>query len=260
MTTSFQRSLREFAVMMRGVWVNLILYATLLLIAAALLTLCGCYPEATFGERLVAAFYMTRLESVDGSNHHPLIAILVFLMPALSVLILGEGVFRVAALYLGRKQRTQDWERLMISTLSNHTVLCGAGELGRALILELLQRNSEVEIVIVDTKDDILHELGITSPNVRHINGDMTSLQVLDAANIRTAATLILTSGNDAYNLETTYKALRLNPSLQIHVRLYRRGISEFLDTSSLTNIHFFSPYQQAAEALAGEVVADAAL
>jgi hypothetical protein len=249
-----KQTTREFVVILRSVGINLGLYAVLLIAAAGLLTACHCYPGATFLERVVAAFYMTRLEAVDGSNHHLLIAILVFLLPLLSVVILGEGAFRMATLYLGRKQRTQEWEQMMISTLSKHTVLCGAGELGRALILEMLQRNPNADLVIVDTKDDILQELGITSPNVRHINGDMTSMQVLESANVQTAASLILTSGNDAFNLETTYKALRLNPSVQIWVRLYRRGISEFLDTRSLTNIHFFSPYQQAAESLANSL------
>lgn len=254
MTSTLQRNMHEFAIVMRGVWVNIALYSALIVVAAEILSMCGCYPGATFVEQMVAAFYMTRLESVNGSNHHPMIALMVFLLPSLSVIILGEGVFRVAALYLGRKQRSQEWERLMISTLTNHTVLCGAGELGRALVKELLQRNPDAEIVIIDTKGDILQELGITNPNVRHIDGDMTSLQVLESANLARATTLILTSGNDGYNLEATYKALRLNPTIQIWVRLYRRGITEFLDTSSMANIHFFSPYRQAAERLAAEL------
>ncbi|MHB9026084.1 MAG: NAD-binding protein [Armatimonadota bacterium] len=248
---SASQAVHEFWIVLRGVWINLALYALSLLVAAGLLAACGCYPGETFGEHLVTAFYMTRIESVANAHHHPLITVLVFALPILSLFILGEGAFRVASLYLGRKQRSQEWERLMVSTLSNHTVLCGAGELGRALLLEMLQRDPEADLVVVDTKEDILQELGITSPNVRHIDGDMTSMQVLEAANVQHAATLILASGNDAYNLEAIYKALRLNPQLDVWARLYRRGVTEFMDMASLTNIHFFSPYQQAAEALA---------
>jgi len=249
------RALREIWIVLRSVWINAAFYLLLLLTSACLLTVYGCYPGSTFGEQLMTAFYMTRLESVSCSDHKLLIVILVFALPILSLLILGEGVFRVASLYLSRSQRSQEWEELMISTLSHHTIICGAGELGRALLLEILQRTPDEEIVIVDTKDDILQELGINAPNVRHITGDMTSIQVLESANIKTASILFLTSGNDAYNLETVSKALRLNHAIEIWVRLYRSGLSQFMDTTTLTNLHFFSPYQQAAEQLAGQLV-----
>ncbi|MHB0939027.1 MAG: NAD-binding protein [Armatimonadota bacterium] len=251
-------ALHEFWIVLRGIWLNAALYVLLLLIAAVLLAVCGCYPKATFWEQVVTAFYMTRTEAVDGSNHHVLIVILVFLMPVLSLLILGEGVFRIASLYMSRKQRSPEWEELMVSTLSKHTVICGAGELGRALLLEILKRHPDENIVIVDTKGDILRELGIDVPNVRHITGDMTSIRVLETANVQAASILFLTSGNDAYNLETIQKALHLNPNIEIWVRLYRSGLSRFLDQSTVTNLHFFSPYQTAAEQLAAELDAPA--
>ena len=246
--------MHEFWIVLRSVWVNAALYLLLLLIAAVLLTVYGCYPQSMFWEQVATAFYMTRTEAVSGSNHHPLITILVFVMPVLSLLILGEGVFRIAALYMSRKQRSQEWEELMVSTLSKHTVICGAGELGRALLMKILERHPQADVVIVDTRSDVLRELGLDAPNIRHIAGDMTSIQVLEAANVPAASLLFLTSGNDAYNLETIQKALRLNPGIEIWVRLYRSGLSDFLDKSTVPNLHFFSPYHQAAEQLAAEL------
>ena len=248
------RVFRELKIVLKSIWLNLVLFALLLVGAAGLMTACGCYPEMSFGERLVAAFYMTRIESVPEARHHPVRGVLVFAMPVLAVVILGEGVLRVAAIYLGRKRHQEEWEELMANSLSGHTVLCGAGELGRALLHEMLRRDPGAAIVVVDTHPGILEELGIRAPNLHQVQGDMTSHHTLIAANVAKASTILMTSGDDARNLEAAFKAIRENPNAQIHIRLYRSGLLEMMDTTKHPNLHFFSPYTRAAEALADEL------
>lgn len=248
-----QRSLLELWIVLRSVWLNVALFIGVIVGAAALLQWAGCYPQTSFQEQLVNAFYLSRLESVPGSPHL-LLTVLTFVMPLLALFILGEGALRVAAIYLGRRQHREEWEKLMASTLSGHTVLCGAGELGRTLLQELLGRRPELQVVIVDTHSDVLHELGMHGANLHHIHGDMTSRETLEMANVQQAAIVLITSGNDAHNLETAFKVHRLNPNAQIHIRLYRRGLTEIMDTTARPNIHFFSPYQREAEALAEEL------
>jgi hypothetical protein len=249
-----RRGLREVWVVLRSVWWNLALFVGVVVGAALLLQVCGCYPGASFHQRLVNALYMARLESVPGSGHHALPSVLVVVMPVLTILILGEGALRIAAAYLGRKHHRDDWEKLMVSTLSGHTVLCGAGELGRTLLLELMRRNPEMQVVVVDTHTDILSELGMHASNLHHICGDMTGKDTLEMANVQAAATILITSGDDGQNLETATKVVRLNPKAQVWVRLYRSGLLEIMDTTARPNVHFFSPYQAAAEDLADQL------
>jgi hypothetical protein len=64
-----------------------------------------------------------------------------------------------------------------------------------------------------------------------------------------------LASGNDAFNLEAAYKIIQLNPQAEIWVRLHHSGLADLMDLSRKPNIHFFSPYQQAAEAIAGHLL-----
>jgi FlaA1/EpsC-like NDP-sugar epimerase len=247
-----KRVLREFLVVLRSVWGNAALFAALLIFTAILLRAAGCYREQNFGELLVTVFYISRFQSVTlPTNHHPLPAILVFVMPALTLLILGEGALRIVAVYLDRKRRGPAWEELMVHTLSGHTVVCGAGELGRALIFELLKRNPDGEIVVVDTHENILSELGLNVPNIHQIHGDMTSKQTLERANVAKAAIVVFASGDDAHNLEGATKALELNPDAEVHIRLYRIGLSMMMDKETRRNLHFFSPYQRAAEGVA---------
>jgi Trk K+ transport system NAD-binding subunit len=80
----------------------------------------------------------------------------------------------------------------------------------------------------------------------------MTAQAALEAANCQDASLIILTSGNDAYNLEAGLKALRLNPNAQIWIRLYRSGLASLIGTKD--NVHFFSPYERAAEALMEQI------
>lgn len=248
------RSLRELWIVLRSVSWNLALFAALLVGAAALMQVCGCYPAASFHERMVNALYLARLESVAGSGGHPLPSILAFLMPLAAILVLGEGALRVAATYLGRRHHRQEWEKLMAQEMSGHVVVCGAGELGRALLEELLRRDPDAKVVVIDTDPGILAELGMHGSNLRHIHGDMTSQETLLSANVENASKVVFTSGDDAHNLEAAYKAFRLNPKAEIHVRLYRIGLSEMMDAQTRSNFHFFSPYQRAAAHLADQL------
>jgi len=248
------RIIRELNIVIGSIWLNVALFGLLILGAAGLMTAFGCYPDMTFGERLVNAFYMTRIESVPEANHHWVRGVLVFVMPVLAVVILGEGVLRVAAIFLGRKEHREEWEELMVKSLSGHTVLCGAGELGRALLHEMLERDPDAAIVVVDTHPGILEELGIRAPNLHQVQGDMTSRHTLTAANVEKASTILMTSGDDARNLEAAFKAVRVNPNAQVHIRLYRSGLLEMMDITKHPNLHFFSPYTRAAGALADEL------
>jgi voltage-gated potassium channel Kch len=234
---------------------NLALFAGLILAAAVLMFLTGCFGGESFGKLLVKALYMTQIEgAMDGSTSHPLSAVLVFVMPVLSVLILGEGVLRVAAIYLSRKRDRGEWEKLMVKSISGHVVLCGAGELGRALLNRLLEKNPELEIVIIDTCPGILNELGLKNDNAHEICGDMTIRETLMDANVASCSTVIITSGDDAHNLETAFKVLDINPNTEIHIRLYRSGLSRMMNAATYPNIHFFSPYERAADALMEEI------
>jgi len=249
-----RRILLEWWIVLRGVWWNLAGFAGLLVVAALVMELSGCYPEARFHERLVQALYMSRVESVSGYEHRCLPSVMVFLMPLLALLILGEGALRVAAIYLARKQHRTEWEKLLVETLTGHLVLCGAGELGRALLAELLRRNPELELVIVDTHAEILEELGLQNRDLHHIHGDMTSIETLTAANVAKAATVLLLAGEDARNVEAAFKAQKLNPRAQIWVRLSRVGVADFMGAAAPANVRFFTPYQWAAGALADEL------
>ena len=66
---------------------------------------------------------------------------------------------------------------------------------------------------------------------------------------------MLLAAGNDAFNLEAAYKVVQLNPQVETWVRLHHNGLAELMDLRRKPNVHFFSPYQQAADAIAGHLL-----
>jgi voltage-gated potassium channel Kch len=245
---------RDMRVVGRALWANAALYLSLLMGAAAVMRICGCYPEASFLELVVDSFHMSHLERVVEPGDGAVPSMLTFAVPLLSVVILGEGALRVARVYLQRGERREEWDRMVAETFFEHTVLCGVGELGRAVFQRLIVADPDAEVVLVDSRPGVLAELGQVGSNVCHMQGDMTSIDTLKAAQCHEARLIILASGNDAFNLEAGFKALQLNPQAQIWIRLYRSGLASVMDLRTKPNIHFFSPYERAAEALVEHV------
>ncbi len=241
---------RDLRIVGRALWLNLALYLGLLLAVGGLMRIVGCYPQASLLDLVVATFQMSHLEGWVQPGDGVLPAILTFLVPGLTVVILGEGVLRVATVFVYRRQHREEWALLLAKTFSGHTVICGVGELGRAVFQRLIATQPDAAVVLVDTRAGIIAEMDRTGPNVCEIQADMTSRETLQAAGCAAAKLIILASGNDAVNLEAGFKALQLNPQAEIWIRLYRSGLASLMDCAAQPNVHFFSPYEQAAQAL----------
>jgi Trk K+ transport system NAD-binding subunit len=176
-------------------------------------------------------------------------------LPIFTIIILGEGVVRVLAIYLRRDEHLEEWDRMVANTFSQHTVICGVGELGRAIFKRLITQDPDAQVVLVDSRPDIPGELGLLCQNICQIQADMTTSSSLKAANCQAADVIILVSGNDAFNLEAGFKAQELNPQAEIWIRLYRIGLAGLMDLRTKGNVHFFSPNERAAEALVSDIL-----
>lgn len=245
---------RDLRIVEMAVWVNLALFVSLLLGAAVLMQISGFHPGASFLDQLVDAFHMAFLERVAEPGAGLIPDMLTFVLPLLTVIILGDGALHVLTVYLGRRERREEWDLLVAKTFSEHTVICGVGELGRAVFQRLIAAAPNAQVVLVDTRPGILAELGQSGLSTCQVQADMTTQAALEAAHCQEASLIILASGNDAYNLEAGFKALRINPKAEIWIRLYRIGLASLLDLSTKPNVHFFCPYERAAEALVAHI------
>jgi len=243
---------RDLRIVAKAVWLNLLLFVGLLVGAVALLRLSGAYPQASWLDLLVNAFHMSVIERVFQPGDGVLPAVLTFLIPLLTVIILGEGALRVLTIFIARHEHREEWDTMVAKTYTNHIVVCGVGELGKALVKRIHADHPETKIVLVDLRPGLLSEAGLSGGNVICLQSDMTSIETLKTANCHKARLVLLASGNDAFNLEAAYKIIQLNPQTETWVRLHHSGLADLMDLARKPNLHFFSPYQQAAEAIAG--------
>jgi len=244
---------RDSRIILSAIWINLVVFGLLLILGAVLLRFFGT-PQTGWPQLFLKAFYMSRLEGVDtGEKLVPVI--LAFIMPVLSLVILGEGVLRVFSIYMQRRVNRREWDLMVIKRFSDHTVICGVGEMGRQLVQRLISSKPDRSIVLIDPRPGLVAELGIKSEQVIHLQSDMADVETLEKANIRTAGLIILTAGDDALNLEAAYKIQQLNPRVDVWIRLHNSGLAGLLDLSRQPHIHFFCPYQQAADVIMGHIM-----
>ncbi len=239
------------------IWINLVLFIGLMVLGAALMKISGAYPQASWPGLLLNAFHMAITERVAQETDGLVPILLSFILPLGTVIILGEGVLRVFSVYLQKREHREEWDRMVAKTFSNHIVICGIGELGKALVKRLHADHPDTRIVLVDLRPGLLAETGLSGEDLICIQSNMTSLETLKAANCHKARLVLLASGNDAFNLEAAYKVIQLNPQVETWVRLHQSGLADLMDLSRKPNLHFFSPYQQAADVIAGHLLQD---
>lgn len=114
---------------------------------------------------------------------------------------------------LGKRRMTRE-----IQNLSNHTVICGFGRMGRNLVNELtpLQKG----IVVIDNDAEAVADAD--EKGLLCIQGDATNENVLEAAGIQRASCLVSTFPNDAESVFITLTARDLNPDIRIIARAER--------------------------------------
>ncbi|MCX6033372.1 MAG: NAD-binding protein [Chloroflexi bacterium] len=250
-----QQFWKDLSIVFSMIWLNLVLFAALMAGGAILLKISSAYPLAGWAGLLLNAFHMAILERVAQESSGLMPILLSFVIPLGTAIILGEGVLRVFSIYLQKREHREDWDIMVAKTFTNHIVVCGVGELGKALVKRIHADHPESRIVLVDLRPGLLAEAGLSGDNIVCIQSDMTSMETLKTANCLKARLVLLASGNDAFNLEAAYKIIQLNPQAEIWVRLHHSGLADLMDLSRKPNLHFFSPYQQAAEVIAGHLL-----
>ncbi len=104
--------------------------------------------------------------------------------------------------------------------MKGHFVLCGLGQIGLRVLTYLKSLGNP--IVVIDNH---------CSPNDSHLEGatlicgDCREKEVLEKANIREAAGVLILTSNDLINLSTGLMIYRLNPEVRMVIRMFNQGL-----------------------------------
>ncbi len=172
-----------------------------------------------------------------------------FLAPAVTVLALVKGY----AVLAGRSLN-----ELKIAAMSDHTVVCGLGQQGLAIALELAARGEAV--AAIDISEARSDSQGMTQAKIPAVIGDATDPEVLKRAGVDRARRLVAVCGRDELNAEVARVAIGESAEgserLSCFVHVSDLGLCRHLESvtmpgwTSTGHVDFFSSFESTAAAL----------
>lgn len=151
--------------------------------------------------------------------------IVFFLWPLLGLVLVVNGVVRFWNALFNRQERREAWEVAVASTYRNHVVVCGLGKVGYRVVLHLL--GMQQEVVGVDKDPGARFLPVIRKEKVPVVIGNARQQDVLEKAGVRSASALVAATEDDLTNLDIALAARRLNPSIQVVLRMFDQDLAE---------------------------------
>jgi Trk K+ transport system NAD-binding subunit len=172
--------------------------------------------------------------------------------PVLGIVLIGDGIVRLAMLMISRQLGERQWMQAMASVYRNHIVLCGLGHLGFRVLEQMRRADMEVVCVEVNPANRFISHAKTMGAAV--LIRDMTEDASLLDAGIADADAIIIASDSDMANLEVALDARRLNPKIRIILRLFDQQLASKI-SGALTVDAAFSASALAAPAVAAMVM-----
>jgi voltage-gated potassium channel len=107
------------------------------------------------------------------------------------------------------------WMRRAIEKMRGHTIICGFGRIGAVVAREIIAEGHDV--VVVERSPQLIEEL--RQKNIPHVPGDAIKDEMLLAAGLKHAKSLVSALSDDAANVYVTLTARQLNPDIYIVAR-----------------------------------------
>jgi voltage-gated potassium channel len=137
-----------------------------------------------------------------------------------------------------------------IQKLKNHIIVCGGGETGRPVLVEL-SKNKELFVLIEQNEETI--ERCKSIDNLLYIQGDATEDENLMAAGIKNASGIIVVLPSDKDNLYVTMTARMLNKTIRIVSKMIDQNLAPKLKMAGANRV--VSPNTIGALRMASEMI-----
>jgi len=232
-----------------------------LVIAVALLL--SLTATGTVGFRLLAelswtdALYMTvlTLSTVGFGEVKPLDETTRLFTTGLIVLGVGTAFYTVVAVAgfviegqlggaLGRRRMKR-----RIEAMQNHVILCGYGQLGRAVAGELT--GAGVDLAVLERDPEVAAEL--ERADIPHHLGSALDDEALQAVGIGRARALVAATASDADNVFLTLSSREANPACRVHATARTEEGSRRLRLAGAYQV--ISPYSISGQRIASSIV-----
>lgn len=228
----WRRRLRaELVFFLRAMRVLVLPIAALLLLAllgTLTLRFLGAPPgglDPTWSQAFFMSYSLFFLEFVAPLPSHGGGQMVFFIQPLLGVLLLGDGLLRLASTVLKKQQNQEVWLSILAESTRNHIILCGLGTVGFRVLQELHRLGHEV-FAIERNKDNPFIERAQKLDGVHIYMGDARAENILKALHVDTARAVIIATDDDLANLEIAMDARELSQKAHIVMRLWDQRLA----------------------------------
>ncbi|MEP7359089.1 MAG: NAD-binding protein, partial [Anaerolineales bacterium] len=142
-----------------------------------------------------------------------------FAMPVAGLAILSQGVADFGLLLFNRRARGEAWQLALAETYSNHIVIVGLGHLGFRVARALHDLGESFVGIELDPEADLVSR--VQTWDVPIIKGDANKLDILRAARVDRAHTVVIVTSDDTLNVQIAIHARAVNPAIRTIVRLF---------------------------------------
>lgn len=176
-------------------------------------------------ESVYAALGLTFLQPTEAFPDVWYLQLFYFLMPVVGIGVLAAGLADFGTLFFNRRHRRKEWEMAVASTFNRHVVLIGLGHLGFRVMRALVDMGHEVVVIEQSPKVNLLDRA--RRLNVPVIEDDGQRVEALVGASVARARAILICTQNDVLNLKIAFRARRLNPDIEVVIRIFDDQFAE---------------------------------
>ena len=229
-TRLWQAGLRETGILLREFRQPVLIFLVAILGFGSLYNFLAFQSGEPLNSITEAFYLMLTLAFLQPSGnfpHAPILQVFYFLLPIVGVGTLAQGLAEFGVMLFNRRARSKEWEIAVASTFHNHTVLVGLGHLGFRVAEKLHEMKVHVVVLEQNPSGDMF--AAIQRMHIPVIQDDATRPIALENAVISKAKTIILCTQNDALNLQIALKARKMNPEINVVIRIFDEDFAQSL-------------------------------
>ncbi len=176
-------------------------------------------PTHSVTEAVYLVLTLTFLQPSGDFPHVWYLQLFYFAMPVIGLSILAQGLTDFGVLFFNRRARGKEWQMAVASVFQNHVVLVGLGHLGYRVMKALDDLHQDIVIIELNPEAELLahaeaHNIPVLADNAKRP-------QVLQAANVARARTIIVCTQDDSLNLQIAFLARKMNPTIRVVLRIF---------------------------------------
>jgi voltage-gated potassium channel len=156
--------------------------------------------------------------------------VLFFLAPAVGLALVGRGALNAGLLIFDKRNRREAWQMALASTYRDHIIVCGLGKVGYRVVGQLLATGHEVVGVERGQGSEFVELL--RGQGVPILTGDARRPEILQAAGLPHAHSVVCVINDDLTNLDIALTARQSRPDVRIVLRIFNDALAEKLQSA----------------------------